>query len=113
LLRCQSILIADWDSWGAYTIVLSFGDRSREQENFLQFAVRCPECGSSRVEYPQFTRKFVTPTLVEIFTVLAPGVQKRFYCVDCQHTWAKNPEADPEPWDGSKETDVLGWRRKK
>jgi hypothetical protein len=83
------------------------------QENVLQFAVRCPECGSSRVEYPQFTRKFVTPTLVEIFTVLAPGVQKRFYCVDCQHTWAKNPEADPEPWDGSKETDVLGWRRKK
>ena len=83
------------------------------QENVLQYAVRCPECGSSRIEYPQFTRKFVTPTLVEIFTVIAPGVKKRFYCIDCQNTWAKEPEAAPAPWDGTQELDVLGWKRKK
>ena len=82
-------------------------------ENVLKDAVRCPECGSSRIEYPQFTRKFVVPTLVEIFTVVAPGMKKRFYCEDCHFTWCKDPEADPSPWDGSKELDVLGWPRKK
>ena len=26
--------------------------------------IRCPQCGSSRIEYPQMTRKFLTPALV-------------------------------------------------
>jgi predicted Zn-ribbon and HTH transcriptional regulator len=82
-------------------------------EQVLKFAVRCPECNSSRIEYPQFTRKFVTPTLVEIFTVLAPGMKKRFYCEDCHCTWAPEAEAEPAPWDGSKDLDSLGWPRKK
>jgi hypothetical protein len=92
-------------------------ERAREllcgDEHALDGAVKCPECGSSRIEYPQFTRKFVTPTLIEIFTVLAPGVQKKFYCEDCHCTWARVPEPDPAPWDGSKELDTLGWPRKK
>ena len=82
------------------------------QEHVLDNAVKCPECGSSRIEYPQFTRKFITPTLVEIFTILAPGMKKRFYCEDCHYTWCKVPDCDPSPWDGSKELDILGWRRK-
>ena len=82
-------------------------------ENVLKDAVKCPECGSSRIEYPQFTRKFVVPTIIEIFTVVAPGMKKKFYCEDCHHTWCKDPEVDPSPWDGSKELDVLGWPRKK
>ena len=82
-------------------------------ENVLKDAVRCPECGSSRIEYPQFTRKFVVPTIIEIFTVVAPGMKKKFYCEDCHFTWCKDPETDPSPWDGSKELDVLGWPRKK
>lgn len=82
-------------------------------EHVLEFAVKCPECNSSRIEYPQFTRKFVTPTLVEIFTVMAPGIKKRFYCEDCHFTWAHEPEALPAPWDGSKDLDLLGWPRKK
>src|SRR5258708_1110450 len=36
------------------------------KEDVLHDAVRCPQCRSSRIEYPQFTRKFITPTLVEI-----------------------------------------------
>ena len=24
-------------------------------------AIRCPQCGSPRIEYPQLTRKFITP----------------------------------------------------
>src|SRR5215210_6326556 len=30
-------------------------------------AVRCPDCGSSRIEYPQFTRKFWLPSAVSFF----------------------------------------------
>src|SRR5687767_9212807 len=39
-------------------------------EDILHDAIRCPQCKSSRIEYPQFTRKFLTPSLVEIFCVL-------------------------------------------
>ena len=33
----------------------------QRQENGLHDAIHCPECGSSRVQFPQFTRKFVLP----------------------------------------------------
>src|SRR2546421_8205602 len=33
-------------------------------EGVLRDAVRCPQCGSSRIEDPQFTRKFFLPNLV-------------------------------------------------
>ncbi len=74
-------------------------------------AIHCPECGSGRVEYPQFTRKFMTPTLIEIFTVMAPGMKRRFYCEDCHNTWAREPEVAPAAW-GGEEIDSLGWPRK-
>src|SRR5882762_7336959 len=28
--------------------------------------IRCPQCGSSEIEYPQMTRKFLTPALVAL-----------------------------------------------
>src|SRR6058998_1195134 len=31
------------------------------QEVALRGAIRCPECKSLRIEYPQFTRKFLIP----------------------------------------------------
>src|SRR6187431_2935761 len=37
------------------------------KEDALHFAVHCPSCNSARVEYPVATRKFVMPTLIEIF----------------------------------------------
>lgn len=80
-------------------------------EGALHDAVRCPQCGSSRVEYPQFTRKFVTPTFMEIFCFLHV-MEKEFYCEDCQFTWPDHPVKMPTPWDGSAELDVLGFRKK-
>ena len=71
------------------------------EEDVLHDAVRCPQCKSSRIEYPQFTRKFVTPTLVEIFCVLKI-IDKEYYCENCQHTWA--PVVKHE-----RPTDTLGW----
>ena len=81
-------------------------------EQVLHDAVRCPKCRSSRVEYPQFTRKFITPTFVEIFCFLHL-MEKEFYCVDCQFTWPDHPVKLPAPWDGSQELDVLGFKKKK
>src|SRR5947208_11274150 len=55
--------------------------------------IRCPQCGSSNIEYPQMTRKFITPALVGILCALKI-VPKEFYCQDCNVTW-RNAEATP------------------
>jgi hypothetical protein len=70
-------------------------------DGVLRNAVRCPQCRSSRIEYPQYTRKFVTPILVEVFGSLGL-FSKKFYCQDCQYTWPKTIEREPD-------TDALGW----
>jgi hypothetical protein len=80
-------------------------------EGVLREAVRCPECGSARVEYPQMTRKFVTPDIAVLGYVLR-FVDKKFYCQECQFTWSREPAVPPAPWDGSRELDILGWPRK-
>ena len=50
-------------------------------------AIRCPQCSSSRIEYPQLTRKAITPALASVLFAL--GVfQKEFYCQDCHFTWS-------------------------
>jgi hypothetical protein len=55
----------------------------------LRDAVRCPECGSSRVEYPQFTRKFFLPNLVGVASLLRI-IDKEFFCQECEYTWPKD-----------------------
>ena len=55
-------------------------------DHALHSAVRCPECQSSRVEFPAMTRKFVTPVLMRLFTTLRIFPEE-FYCLDCQYTW--------------------------
>ena len=32
--------------------------------------IRCPQCGSSNIEYPQMTRKFITPALVGVLCAM-------------------------------------------
>ncbi len=76
------------------------------KEDTLHFAVRCPECHSPRIDYPQATRKFIGPTLVEIFCTTTHVMEKQFYCENCHYTW--NNKIHEE-----KETDVLGWPVKK
>jgi hypothetical protein len=70
-------------------------------DHVLDRAVRCPECKSSRIEYPQYTRKFALPILVE--SLISFGLfPKEYYCQDCHFTWPR--ESRPEP-----ERDILGW----
>jgi transposase-like protein len=54
-------------------------------------ALRCPQCNSPRLEYPQLTRKFLTPALAGILFALRI-FQKEFYCQDCHFTWTNEPE---------------------
>ena len=68
----------------------------------LPGAIRCPECGSARIEYPQFSRR----TIMGAFpaALAAAGVIERdFYCEACHYTWpAEPPPVEPE-------LDPLGW----
>jgi hypothetical protein len=58
-------------------------------EGALREAIHCPECKSFRIEYPQFTRKFLIPNLA-LGPLSALGlVEKEYYCQDCHYTWPK------------------------
>jgi hypothetical protein len=83
-------------------------DRARQflreahaKDHILDGEVRCLECRSPRVEYPQFTRKFMTTTLIELGCLLRI-IDKEFYCLDCHHTW-------PVTVGLRKKSDILNW----
>ena len=76
-----------------------------QQESVLQGEICCLQCGSPRVEYPQFTRKFITTTFVELGCLL--GITERmFYCLDCHHSWPSVERLRPI-------TDSLNWPMRK
>jgi hypothetical protein len=60
-------------------------------------AIRCPQCRSPRIHYPQLARKF--PFTTGLFGILLALkiMPKEYYCEDCQNTWSKEPEALPRP----------------
>jgi hypothetical protein len=67
----------------------------------LRNAIRCPACRSPRIEFPQFTRRFVTPTIYALLCALHL-FERRFYCQTCHYTWPLALKVSPP-------TDVLGW----
>lgn len=71
----------------------------------LATAARCPECGSLRVEYPQFSRRSLVGALPA--ALAAAGVIERdFYCEACQFTWPEHETPIPEQ-------DALWWSKGK
>ena len=50
--------------------------------------IRSPQCGSSQIEYPQLTRKAITPAMASVLFALKM-FPKEFYCEDCHFTWSK------------------------
>jgi hypothetical protein len=61
------------------------------KQGLLQSTIRCPECKSLRVDYPQFTEK-------SLFTNFAMGlaaefrlVELSYYCEDCHFMWVRQP----------------------
>jgi hypothetical protein len=53
--------------------------------------VRCPQCGSPRIQYPQLTRKAITPAVASVLFALRI-FPKEFYCEDCHFTWTNEEE---------------------
>jgi hypothetical protein len=69
----------------AYTLLQSWD----KAESGIQGAIRCPECNSLRIEFPQYTHKSTLPNLLIGFLVNIGAMRKEFYCQDCHFTWPK------------------------
>ena len=67
----------------------------------LGHAIICPECGSSRIEFPQFSRHFLWGGIAGIFAALG-CFEREFFCKDCNYTWPAKVKVEPK-------TDILGW----
>jgi hypothetical protein len=100
-LAADKVVVAEKDFERARKVLQA----ADEQDHVLQGEVRCPQCGSADVEYPQFTRKFMTTTFVEVLCLLHV-LDKSFYCTKCHHTWPVSEALRPK-------TDVLNWPLKK
>jgi hypothetical protein len=87
--RAQQIL----DEWGEAHAAI------------LREAIRCPECGSSEIEYPQYNRKFKLEPAVVAMLAKVGLVEKQFYCRHCQYMWKLSEKVDAP-------RDILGWPRK-
>jgi hypothetical protein len=61
-------------------------------EDALRDAIRCPECRSLRVDYPQFTRKSLLTNLALGLSAELGLVSKQYYCEDCHLTWPKDSQ---------------------
>jgi hypothetical protein len=70
-------------------------------ENLLKDAVHCPQCGSSRIEYPQFSRRTLMSALPAA-AAAAGLIERQYYCEACGCTW----EAEPKP---EQKLDILNW----
>jgi hypothetical protein len=68
----------------AYRLLLEW-----EPEGALRGVIRCPECKSLRVEYPQYTHKSTLPNLLIGFLANIGAMNKEFYCQDCHFTWPR------------------------
>jgi len=67
-----------------------------KETDLLKDAVRCPECHSCCVEFPQMTRKFLTPAACQLLLTLLHVVPRQYYCLDCHFTWPKVVKPEPE-----------------
>lgn len=72
----------------------------------MKQAVHCPECGSSKIEFPQFSRRTIMGALPA--ALAATGViDQEFYCENCHFTWPAEA-----PKEGA-EVDILNWPKGK
>jgi hypothetical protein len=60
----------------------------------LRGAVRCPECSSLRVVFPQLTRKSLLTNLALGLAAEMHLVEKEYYCDHCHCMWSR-PRATP------------------
>ncbi|PWU11352.1 MAG: hypothetical protein C5B50_23475 [Verrucomicrobia bacterium] len=70
--RAEQLLL-DWDA----------------AEGALREAIRCPECMSLRVHYPQFAMNSLMTNFWMGLGASLGLVEKNYYCEDCHFTWPK------------------------
>jgi hypothetical protein len=58
-------------------------------EGALDQAIRCPECHSLRVDYPQYAKHSLLTNLGMGLLAQVGFVEKDYYCEDCHYTWPK------------------------
>jgi len=64
-----------------------FLDQEPISSAFLQKVIRCPSCGSLRVQYPQMTRKFFLPTVLLHLGIIFRVIEHEAYCESCHFLW--------------------------
>ena len=73
-----------FDQWELATKFLSDWHRT---SNELLKAVHCPQCGSLRVDYPQFTRKSLLTNLAIGLMAEFRLIERDYYCEECHCMW--------------------------
>ncbi|HEV2207938.1 MAG TPA: hypothetical protein VG167_04140 [Verrucomicrobiae bacterium] len=58
-------------------------------EGALRDAIRCPQCRSLRVEYPQYAHNSLLTNLAMGASAEVGIIEKDYYCEDCHYTWPK------------------------
>jgi hypothetical protein len=58
-------------------------------EGALRQAIRCPECKSLRVEYPQFAQHSLLTNLAMGLVAKVGLIETHYYCEDCHFTWPR------------------------
>jgi len=79
-------------------------DQWHSADPSLRQAIQCPECGSSRIEFPQFSRRTLMGALPAI-AATAGIIAQEYYCESCHFTWPA--ETKPEP-----ELDSMHWSKR-
>jgi hypothetical protein len=74
-----------------------------EKDGVMAQAVRCPQCGGSRIEYPQFSKRTAGSMF---FALLAAAhvIPREYFCEDCSFTWPDKVPAEVA-------RDALNWPR--
>ena len=62
----------------------------------LEKAIRCPDCGSLRINYPQMTRRFLLPTVFLHLGIIFRIIHHQAYCEACHCMWSL-PKAEHPP----------------
>jgi hypothetical protein len=68
--------------------VTCFLDHEPAPSDLLQRAIRCPSCGSLRVQYPQMTRRFLLPTVLLHLGIIFRVIAHEAYCESCHWLWS-------------------------
>ena len=58
-------------------------------ENALRDAVRCPECKSLRIDYPQVAHHSLLTNLAMGLSAEVGLIERDYYCQQCHFTWPK------------------------